>query len=115
MLYTKIGAIACALCVAGGQIIFKAGAVALNNSHNYFKPQPLLLFTAAFALYFGTALAWAYLLRTESLGTLYPYMALVFVFVPIGSYVFFGEKFSLQYLLGICLIITGILLCVNKS
>ena len=37
-------------------------------------------------------------------------MALAFILVPLGSYFIFGEKFQLQYYLGVLIIITGIVI-----
>jgi drug/metabolite transporter (DMT)-like permease len=110
-IYYKLAAIACATGIALGQILFKAGAESVNESGNYLAVKPLLLFVSAFAMYFGMSIAWAYILRVVPLGQIYPYMALAFIIVPVGSYFLFDEKFTDQYFIGACLITLGIILC----
>ena len=60
------------------------------------------------AIYGLTSIAWVYILRNIELGRIYPVMALAFIFVPLGSYFVFGERFNSQYAIGLILIVLGI-------
>lgn len=103
----------CVLGIAAGQILFKLSATSLQKSGNFFDPTTLLTLFSAFALYGITTIAWVWVLQKIELGKVYPLMALAFVLVPIGSHLFFGEKFQPQYFLGVAIIITGIVFAVK--
>ena len=76
----------------------------------------LLLFLLVAMLIYGvTSLAWVWLLRSVELGKVYPFMALAFVLVPLGSHFFFGETFSPRYYAGTALVIGGLLLVTLRS
>lgn len=104
------------LCVAGiatGQILFKLSASALQQSGSFFESKTFLLLLTALALYGITTIAWIWVLQKIELGKAYPLMALAFVLVPIGSHFFLGERFSLQYFLGVALIMSGIIIALR--
>lgn len=103
----------CVLGIAAGQILFKLSAASLQKSGSFFDPNTLLTLFSAFALYGITTIAWVWVLQKIELGKVYPLMALAFVIVPIGSHLFFGEKFQPQYFLGVAIIIIGIILAVK--
>jgi drug/metabolite transporter (DMT)-like permease len=42
-------------------------------------------------------------------------MALACVFVPIGSHIFFGERFQPQYFVGVVMILDGIIIAVEYA
>ncbi len=106
-------AIICVLGIAAGQILFKVSASALHKSGNYFDFNFLSTLFCAFALYGITTIAWVWVLQKIELGKVYPLMALAFVIVPIGSHLFFGEKFQTQYFVGVAVIIAGIIITVK--
>jgi len=104
------------LCVVGlaiGQILFKISASALAASGTLFTPKAVVPLVAAVCLYGITSGVWVYVLRKIELGRVYPLMALAFVFVPLGSYLVFGERFQAQYFLGVALIMIGIVITVG--
>jgi drug/metabolite transporter (DMT)-like permease len=103
----------CVLGLAIGQILFKASATALTQTGSFFAPKTAMTFFAAMCLYGVTSIVWVWLLQKMELGRLYPFMALAFVMVPIGSYLFLGEKFSPQYFIGVALIVAGIIVIVR--
>lgn len=103
----------CVLGIAAGQILFKLSATSLQKSGNFFDPTTLLTLFSAFALYGITTIAWVWVLQKIELGKVYPLMALAFILVPIGSHLFFGERFQPQYFLGVAIIITGIVFAVK--
>ena len=69
-----------------------------------------VILLAALVLYGVTTLGWVWVLQKVNLGKVYPIMALAFVLVPMGSYFIFGERFSLQYVIGVAMIMFGIIL-----
>jgi drug/metabolite transporter (DMT)-like permease len=109
-----LGAVACVLFTAGGQVLFKAGANALNAADGAIALKPLLILLAAFSVYFVTSLGWVLLLKRASLGQLYPVMALSFVVVPLASSYFFGEQLSGKYLVGVVFTVIGVMLCLKS-
>lgn len=106
-------ALICVLGIAAGQILFKVSASALHRTGNYFDIGFLATLFSAFALYGITTIAWVWVLQKIELGKVYPLMALAFVIVPIGSHLFFGEKFHAQYFVGVAVIIAGIIITVK--
>jgi drug/metabolite transporter (DMT)-like permease len=107
---TYLAALLCVVGIAIGQILFKLSAISLEKNGSFFHPNTAITLISAFALYGLTTIAWVWVLQKIELGQAYPLMALAFVFVPIGSYFFLNERFSIQYLFGIALIILGILI-----
>lgn len=101
-------ALLCVLGIAIGQILFKLSAASLQKSGSFFDPSTMLIIFLALALYGITTIAWIWVLQKIELGKAYPLMALAFVLVPIGSHFFLGERFQLQYFVGVALIVAGI-------
>lgn len=99
--------------IAAGQILFKLSAASLQRSGSFFDPSTAITLISAFALYGVTTIAWVWVLQKIELGRVYPLMALAFVLVPIGSHVFLGERFQLQYFIGVAMIMTGIIIAVK--
>lgn len=107
-------ALACVLGIAVGQILFKISANDLHKTGSLFAPSTFFMIFGALALYGITTIAWIWVLQKIELGKAYPLMAFAFVIVPIGSYIFLGERFTPQYAFGICLIVCGIILAVRS-
>ncbi|GHU35111.1 hypothetical protein AGMMS50256_29770 [Betaproteobacteria bacterium] len=97
-----------------GQILFKISSTALTESGSFFALKPAMTFFAAICLYGITSMAWVWVLQRVELGRIYPLMALAFVLVPLGSHFVFGERFQLQYFLGVALIMVGIFITVKS-
>jgi len=106
-------AVLCVVGLAFGQILFKLSAVSLAKSGSLISIKTSVILTIAFIIYGITTLAWVWLLQKIELGKIYPIMALAFVLVPIGSYLVFGERFQLQYYIGVLFIVIGIILAVK--
>lgn len=106
-------AILCVLGIAGGQILFKLSAASLHRSGTLFDPQTFWTLFTAFALYGITTIAWVWVLQKIELGKAYPLMAMAFILVPIGSHFVFGERFSVQYFIGVALIMSGIVVALR--
>lgn len=107
-------AILCVVGIAIGQIMFKVSAIAMHKSGSMFSFNALSVLFIAFAIYGLTTIAWVWVLQKIELGKAYPLMALAFALVPLGSYVFLGEKFSSQYYIGVALIMLGIIVAVKS-
>ena len=110
---TYIVAILCVIGIATGQILFKLSAVAASESGSFIAIKPGLILFYALCLYGMTTLAWVWVLQKLELGKVYPLMALAFVMVPLGSHIFFGERFQINYFFGVLLIIIGIIIAVK--
>lgn len=105
------------LCVVGiavGQILFKLSASEMHKSGSLFSPNAIFILLLAFTLYGITTIAWVWVLQKIELGKAYPIMALAFAIVPIGSYLFLGERFTYQYFIGVTLIMAGIVIAVKS-
>lgn len=110
---TYLITILCVLGIAGGQILFKLSASHMQKSGSIFDLRTLSILLVALALYGVTTLAWVWVLQKIELGRAYPFMALAFVLVPIGSHFVFGERFQVQYFIGVAIIMAGILVTVK--
>lgn len=109
-----IVALFCVLGLAFGQILFKGSATSLAQSGSFFTLKTASMFLAAICLYGITSIAWVWVLQKLELGRVYPLMALAFVLVPIGSHIFFGERFQSQYYIGVAMIIFGIIITIKS-
>lgn len=103
-------ALVCVLGIAVGQLLFKLAAVSVQTGGTMLAARPLAYLLGAMALYFVTSVAWVRLLQGVELGRVYPFMALAFVLVPIGSWLLFGERFETRYFIGVALIVAGVVL-----
>lgn len=108
-------ALACVVGIAAGQLLFKLSASSWQRAGTLFDPHALGLLVAAFALYGITTIAWVWVLQKVELGRVYPLMALAFVLVPAASYLFLGERFQPQYIVGVVLIVAGISIAMRSS
>lgn len=102
--------ILCVFAIAVGQILFKISANILGTSDSIFNLKGLTILFVALVIYALTTLLWVWILQKVDLGKIYPFMALAFIFVPIGSYFFLGENFNFAYWLGLSFVITGIVI-----
>lgn len=112
-MYVQIVAVLCVVGLAIGQILFKVSANSLAQTGSFFAPKTAATLLAAMVLYAATTIAWVWVLQKVELGRVYPFMALAFVLVPLGSHFAFGESFSVQYFVGVALIVVGIVVAVG--
>lgn len=63
---------------------------------------------AAFAAYTVSVAFWLFALRYLPLSLAYPWTAMVYVLVPLISWILFNDVLSLRYLLGMTCIVGGI-------
>lgn len=97
--------------LAAGQLMFKgvalrAAAISDLGSAAQLLRQPF--FWLAVAIYGLATVLWVYLLQRMSLAVAYAFVAIVFIFVPVGAWFFFGERLTLSYAVGSTLIIAGV-------
>jgi drug/metabolite transporter (DMT)-like permease len=104
----KLMAIICVIFLSVGQVLFKhvANSFAKNDNHLSFNISVMLV--TAISIYAVTTLLWIWILREIDLSKVYPFMALAFIFVPLGSYFFLGEVFDYHYLVGLVMIVLGV-------
>jgi drug/metabolite transporter (DMT)-like permease len=98
-----------------GHLIVKARSVVhIKTDGTYHRLDYLLaMFTDLYVLtgIVATVLAaglWMLILERTKLSYAYPFMAMTFVLVPLGSAFFFGEKLPPLQILGIGLIVVGV-------
>jgi len=108
-----VAAIFCVIGMAIGQILFKISATALSESGTFFAIKPAAVLFSAILLYGTTSVTWVWVLQKVELGRVYPLMALAFILVPLGSHIIFGERFQLQYFIGVAMIMIGIVVAVK--
>ena len=106
-------ALVCVFGISAGQILFKLSASRFSSIGSWYDQLGLSILIAALILYGVTTLGWVWVLQKLELGRVYPLMALAFVLVPIGSYIFLGERFQLQYFIGVTFIVLGIFIVIK--
>lgn len=110
-------AVTAILCVTGlvlGQILFKISAISLVQTGSFFALKTASWLVVALSLYTFVTIVWVWLLQRVELGRVYPFMALAFILLPLGSYFVFGERFQPQYFLGVGLIMVGIFVVLSS-
>lgn len=100
------------LTIAVGQLLFKATAIEWNSEKTLLSSQVMIHLVPALLVYGIATLGWIWILQKVTLQFAYPFMAFTFVFVPIGAYVFFGERVNLVYCVGVLLIACGVIFTV---
>jgi drug/metabolite transporter (DMT)-like permease len=108
-----IYALLCVIAIAAGQLLFKLTAHELNQGTTLFNIKALIYFSIAIVIYGLTSIGWVTILKKTELGRIYPLMALAFLLVPLGSYIYLGERFQPHYFLGVALIIVGIIITIR--
>ena len=99
------------LCVVGlsaGQLLLKYGAQLAAHEGTYWASGVIAVLLVAVGLYGCLFLTWFWVVGNIGLSRAYPMVALSFVMVPFGNYIFYGERAGLQYMLGIALVVTGL-------
>jgi len=97
------------LSLAVGQILFKSAAMQWHKYSTLIAAQAIIRLVPALIIYALATIAWIWVLQKVSLNVAYPYMALAFVIVPLGSYIFLGETAGLGYWIGSFLIVAGVI------
>jgi len=115
-----------ALMMSTGQFLFKKTAISIETIQNTaFESFSLIdgllralqvpWFYLAIFLYSFATLFWLHLLQKIPLSIAYPFTATTMIWVPLIANLFFGEKLSYSYWMGIILIISGIAIIGSKA
>lgn len=104
-------AILTAALIAGGQILFKAGADKLEHSQGQgfilgVITSPTIIF--ACAIYALSIFLWIWVLKHAPLSKAYPFTALAYVLTPLLGAYFFKEQLSQSYIVGLLLLLAGL-------
>jgi drug/metabolite transporter (DMT)-like permease len=94
-----------------GQLLFKLAARSMIHGEGLLAMVVSainLYLISGLTLYMLGTMLWLYVLSTESLGVVYPFIALSFVVVPILSFLFLNEQFSTSYFIGIAFLLIGL-------
>jgi multidrug transporter EmrE-like cation transporter len=97
-----------------GQLMIKARALAHSSNAGVGKAHYIFLMLTDVGVLSGLGAAvlagvcWMLAIERLELGYAYPFMALSFVLVPLGSTMLFGEPLPTSQLLGLALIIAGV-------
>ncbi|MBS0494668.1 MAG: hypothetical protein JSS31_12090 [Proteobacteria bacterium] len=102
--------LACVVCIAIGQLLFKKAAAALPHDPTAVDWITNGWLIASLALYGFTTLAWVWILRHAPLHLAYPFMGLAFLIVPTLAWAFLGEPLHWRTLAGGALIMAGVAL-----
>lgn len=98
------------LLICVGQILFKKSAILLSSLktpfHLIFEP----MFLGALFLYAFTTVLWIFALQHLSLSRGYMIMSLSYIIIPVFSFYFLNEPFSMRVILGAVLIVSGVLI-----
>ena len=99
------------LLMTVGQVLFKLAAenvdLVANGIIRSFVFNYYLV--VAVAMYMVATLFWVWILKLMPLKQAYPLNALGFIIVPIFAYFIFKETLTLQYWIGVSLIVLGVL------
>jgi uncharacterized membrane protein len=95
----------CTFLTAAGQVFWKMSAASIVDIHSFFFNLPLI---AGFVSYGIGTLLLISAFKYGELSTIYPFIALSFVWANIGSIFIFGELISIINWLGIIAILIGI-------
>jgi drug/metabolite transporter (DMT)-like permease len=98
---------------SGAQLLLRAAAL---RGAEVASPSSLLkspLFLAALAAYGASVLSWVTVLKRVPLPTAIPFVALMYVVVPLAAWRIFDDPISARMLGGMALVIVGIIVVVR--
>ena len=103
----------CAVGIGAGQLLFKLASNRMHSGQAFLQFDVVSVLAVSFGLYFVTSLFWVWILRSVPLSKGYTVLALVYVIVPLGAAMVFGETLAPRFWLGAILICAGIVLTVH--
>ena len=115
-----------ALMMSTGQFLFKKTAISIETINSpipvsfglidgLFRALHVPWFYMAIFLYSLATLFWLYILQKVPLSIAYPFTATTMIWVPLIAYIFFGERLTYSYWMGIILIVSGIAIIGSKA
>lgn len=102
------------LLTAYGQLVVKARSIEIAGNSTSGRTQYLFSMFTDWGVLSGLAAAvfasacWTLAIQRTSLGVAYPFMALTFLIVPVGSVLLFGERLSMMQVAGLVTIVVGV-------
>lgn len=97
-----------------GQLLFKISAQRFSiNGYSLTYLFLDLYFISAIILYGLLTLIWTYILTKVQLSKAYPFMIIPFLVTPFLASTILGERISQQYIFGVFIICTGLLVISN--
>ena len=108
LIFTVVG-------IGVGQLFFKSAAIEFENNDTLLSPKLVAILSAAIGIYGVSTVAWVYTLTKIQLSHAYPFMALTFFIIPLGSYWFFDESIEGRYFFGVALIVLGVFITVLSN
>jgi drug/metabolite transporter (DMT)-like permease len=111
--WRTVGLLTVAFILASGQMLFKIAADRLVMGQGplslaiSFVTRPMLV---ALVLYGIATVLWVYLLHGLPLSRAYPFIGLVFAFVPLMSWLVFRDGLDGRYVVGLALMLAGLYL-----
>jgi drug/metabolite transporter (DMT)-like permease len=102
----------CVVMIAAGQLLFKMSTNAMKapGLEGLLNTRALAILALALLVYGAATIGWVLVLRQAPLNRIYPFMALAFVLVPLGSRLVLGEPLAPQYWAGVGLLVAGLVL-----
>lgn len=97
-----------------GQLVVKARSIAIAAKGASSRSDYLITMFTDLGVISGLAAAvvasafWTLAIQRTSLGVAYPFMALTFFIVPVGSVLLFGERLSTLQVVGLVTIVVGV-------
>ena len=105
-----------------GQVLFKRASTELQGNqaasgvwHIFTSLVINPYFVAAMGLYILLTGVWVWILSFTPLSRAYPFMGLGYVFIPLLSFMFFGEQLSGRFFLGVGAIVFGLILVATSN
>jgi drug/metabolite transporter (DMT)-like permease len=106
----------CVCLSVAGQVMLKKGMLEVGRFQG-FKIIPFFFeaFTnswiiIAILLYVGSLASWLIVLSRERLSFAYLFLGLIYVFIPIASWRFLGERLTVGQIIGMVLITIGVVI-----
>ena len=106
----------CVLFSVVGQLMLKKGMLEVGRFQGgeiipyFFKSFTNTWIICALFLYLVTLGLWLIVLSRERLGFAYLFFGLIYVFIPIASWKFLGERLTVAQIVGMILITTGVII-----
>jgi multidrug transporter EmrE-like cation transporter len=98
--------------LAGGQVLFKFAAQDIAGHRGEWALISMLSpwLAAALAVYGASTILWVWILMHVPISKAYPFALLAMALVPLAGYWLFSEALSVQYAVGLALVMLGLVL-----
>ena len=107
MTQIQFTAIGCAIAISIGNVLFKITANSWKHTGGILNYPTYIWLALSLIIYSAATLTWILILQKTPLLTVYPFLALTFIFVPILSVILLGEKISWLQFGGFVALILG--------